>query len=380
MNTGKIDIFYKKIPESIRGLIEIAANLVAIVLPLFSGICYIIDIVVSKEENGTANIPINGIVLVVITIIVLIALCIRYKNHKVKFIENLEKYENRLEQQRQEFEKQKSIVCVNNYKFMHDYRNEINWMEFNAKEGKLSEETLHHTVENFLEKSLDNLTGILSNLTGETVCGCVKLIIGGNFNNVKIEDASVRTFARSSNTDCKRRSNDVKSDKKGVPIRGNTDFMSILSDDRNSNDSYFYKGNLLEFNNEMKKIGKSYENTTLNWEEYYKGTIVVPIRIAKKRISNTHSINSYCILGFLCVDTLSLTAFIAEQEENYTYIVKSYAATMFNMLYKYQLYLDGVTQSHSDNSKDQCNDEKSVSQQNYSNKGEKRKRTRRERN
>ena len=60
-----------------------------------------------------------------------------------------------------------------------------------------------------------------------------------------------------------------------------------------------------------------------------------PKRRAQK--SKKHSV--YYILGFLCVDSLSEEAFSWNQKENYTYIVKAYAAAMFNILSKNQFYL-----------------------------------------
>lgn len=115
--------------------------------------------------------------------------------------------------------------------------------------------------------------------------------------------------------------------------------MDIVSEKRRGNDSSFYQGNLKEFAESLKKIGQKYQNSTENWEDYYIGTIVVPIRIANKRLFYTSEEESYNILGFLCADSLSTKAFTEEAKQRNIYYVKAYAALIYNILSKYQFYL-----------------------------------------
>lgn len=231
-----------------------------------------------------------------------------------------------------------AIVSRNYYWFLHDYRNAINKLENEYKTNALTEELLHGEVKSYLEISLNYLSDTLSALSGKPVCSCVKLIIGGDVAGVKYEKASIRTFARSHNTNRERSANDVRSGKNGVLVSENTDFISIIQN-RKGNGSYFYQGNLVKFEKQLHKSGEKYLNTTENWRKYYIGTIVAPIRAANDILFYRTENEDYCIWGFLCVDSLSKSAFPKNKEKDYTHIVKSYASILFNVLSKYQYYL-----------------------------------------
>lgn len=278
-----------------------------------------IEIVLGIKNPNTSTIDLAKILLMIMAII-LVMLLIRLKNIKSNVIQ---------EQQ---------YVSQRYYRFLHDYRNMINQMECDYKRQNLNLKLLTDTVEHFLENALDYLTETLSTITEEKVCGCIKVIVGQGFEKISYEEAKVKTFVRSHNSQEERKSFDVRFSS-GVKISDNTDFMSIVSENRRGNDSSFYQGNLKEYAESLKKIGQKYQNSTENWEDYYCGTIVVPVRIANKRLFYTVEEESYNILGFLCVDSLSDRAFTEEARESNIYIVKSYAALIYNILSKYQFYL-----------------------------------------
>lgn len=98
-----------------------------------------------------------------------------------------------------------------------------------------------------------------------------------------------------------------------VKINENTDFMSIVAEDRMGNDSVFYQQDLIAFNKQLEKIGDRYCNTTPDQDKYYKETAVVPICIANKRLFYTEDDKAYNILGFLCVDTLDKHMFMMKR-------------------------------------------------------------------
>lgn len=316
------------IPESLRQISEFLANIVTIAVPIGGAGYTVINLVSNKDEEASGLNPEN--IIIIILAVSIVALFIRFRNHK------------------KSFDNERTVTSRNYYSFLHDYRNVINEIEKSYKENKLTESFLHKSVEDFLENALDYLTETLTIMTGQKVCGCVKLIMSGNgLQRISYKDVNVKTFARSKNTNSKRKSNDVKTQRRGVPIRENTDFMSIVADDRNGNDSYFYQQNLKEYDKLLRKTGGGYKNTTEHWDEYYIGTIVVPIRIANSRLFYTVDDDSYCIWGFLCVDSLSKKAFPVEQESNYTNIMKAYAASLFNILSKYQFYLSKLNNLNS---------------------------------
>ena len=123
----------------------------------------------------------------------------------------------------------------------------------------------------------------------------------------------------------------IQSGKNGVLVSQNTDFISIIQN-REGNGSYFYQGNLVKFEKQLHKSGEKYLNTTENWRKYYIGTIVAPIRAANDILFYRTENEDYCIWGFLCVDSLSKSAFPKNKEKDYTHIVKSYASILFNVL------------------------------------------------
>lgn len=175
------------------------------------------------------------------------------------------------------------IINENYYKLLHDCRNVINEMEKYYKKEELNLQLLSHLIKDFAENTLNYLTDTLGQMSGKKICGCVKVIVGDGFETISYRDACVKTFVRSSNSETSRKTMDENPAFQIVKINENTDFMSIVAEDRTGNDSVFYQQDLIAFNKQLEKIGDRYRNTTLDWDKYYKATIVVPIRIANKR-------------------------------------------------------------------------------------------------
>lgn len=182
----------------------------------------------------------------------------------------------------------------------------------------------------FGQQTVDILSTLISNSTDERVSVCIKYFPddqprpdANGF--LQEEDYYLKTLSRSTNTVSDRLNNDGL-----VPILGNTAFMTIM----NERKSYFRSSNLKE----LKKID-AYDNTNQHWEKYYNATIVVPIRM-KMNISNAEIPDSrYNLLGFLCADSLSTSAFRDSDIAAYTSMIKAYAGGLYMYLEKVYTFL-----------------------------------------
>lgn len=319
-----LDNAYNKIPDSAIGIVSFAANILAILSIGGGGLFAIVKIILFLiSGKPISNIPWH-LLLIIALIMILLMFIVYMHGQKVKHM------------------KERKIASQMYYRLLHDYRNTINQLECYYKRNNLTLESLTAITENFLVDALGYLSETLTYMTGYEVSSCVKSIVGGGFARIAYKDARVKTFVRSKNTKNDRKSYDEHV-LDGVKISENTDFMDIVSENRIGNDSAFYQTNLKAYDKMLRKIGQEYHNTTPRWDEYYIGTVVVPIRIANKRLFYTQEEDSYNTLGFLCVDSLSDRAFTVNQKENYTHIVKSYAAVFYNVLSKYQFYLQQLT-------------------------------------
>ena len=206
------------------------------------------------------------------------------------------------------------------------------------KEGKLSVEYLTAKVEGMLKDSLDDICEIYKAFSGQKVSACIKYI--DSVGSVELDAATLRTFVRSTNADVKRceRDNNLT---RSIYIKDNSDFYEILNP--NNKQFYFYQQNLIEYAKNCEKMGSEYKNSTHEWELYYKGTIVVPISIANKRVAFSGKEHCYNVLGFLCIDSLSTEAFLKSEETYNVNIAQAVAAQMYIMLNQYQQYLKKLT-------------------------------------
>lgn len=137
---------------------------------------------------------------------------------------------------------------------------------------------------------------------------CIKMIdIPSSRNSRSTKEMNVITLCRDGYKHVSRGTND--NNNKYIPIRGNTDYETILSNyGRNKNTTTFTSNNLLR----LKILGtfdhkKAYNNTTKDFLKKYKSTSVVPIRIDKSIIppnatKHMNIVDSYQTVAFLCVD------------------------------------------------------------------------------
>lgn len=244
-------------------------------------------------------------------------------------------------------QKARKVITKNYYQFLHDFRNQyfdmVKEHKVNASDDRNHKiELLTRSTKGYLIKSLDYLCNIISSATGTEVSACIKVIdnIGGDGNSIDIEKALIRTFCRSSNTDGERVSNDLINGKnKSVRVMENTDFYDILIGESSS---IFYQRDLLQYAKKLEEADKVYRNTTEQYWKYYRGTIVAPIRIARERLYYIDSDDDFDVIGFLCVDTLSTSAFRNKDKTFYSKIVKAFAAELYIILNKYNFYLKKI--------------------------------------
>lgn len=308
---------FKRIPNSIINFISILAGLAGFFTPII-GFFKIKRNIAAGKIDDTYN-------------IVLFIVCIVMALFCIILLLKVIKYKQLLQQSR-------NVSSLRYYCLIHDFRNTYYDMLSYYKKDNLTIGLLTKMVQDFLEKSLDYICEIYSEFTHQEVSACIKYIDGID-NEIDIDTAAVKTFVRSKNSDVRRHGLDLAQTKK-ILIRDNTDFYSIIGPNRRTNKSYFYQRDLLEY---KKNENPSYKNTTLGWEEFYKGTIVVPIRIANKRLFYKNEQECYDVIGFLCIDSMSTDAFLKDQERYNVYIAKAFAAEIYIILNQYKYYLSKLT-------------------------------------
>lgn len=338
------DRIYSHIPRSAAELILLAAAALSV---LYYIVCLIRSIF--SDNSGTGMIAFAVAAILGIVVIVLIVL----NRHRVAI------YDKQLKQYKVGYE-----TINKHYRILtRDFRDKINMLERDYKNHELTVRLLTEIVTDFMQNTINSLAETFSVMTCEKVCGCIKVIKGfDSFEEIEYKDAEVITYVRSGNTVEERKGRET-----GVKISENTDFREIVSDDRLTNNSFFYIENLLEYAAALKERGKHYDNTTKNWEKYYRSTIVVPIRIDSDLLFYKKT-EGYDILGFLCVDSMSDGIFTDEMKECYVDVIKTYAAIMYIMFSKYQFYLKAVTAKNDVQVADKKNKNKKKIEQNVSKK------------
>lgn len=310
---------------------EWVINLVSLIAGIATIATFVVSLIPLGLDFGKENIKLfeekSIIILLVCPCLFSIIMFLRVKKYRKLMMES------------------RKIISEGTYKFLHDFRNLYFYLLTSHKKQQDSIQSLTIAVEKYIEESLDQLCDILSSFTKRKICASVKIIESsrGDINmeeGIDLDDATVKTFARSKNTDLRRKSNDISHI--GPKLKDNTDFLDIVDPKRKNKNSYFYQRDLIQYDKELKKVGEKYRNTTEDWDKYYRGTIVAPIRIANKYLHYTQENEYYDIVGFVCVDSLSTWAFLANQENYNRALVKAFAAEMYVIFSKYRYYLKKI--------------------------------------
>lgn len=210
------------------------------------------------------------------------------------------------------------------HKLTGSIRDEFFKLKKQLDRNKLTIEFLLQTLQKTSQQSVDWLAHSLTLSTGQPIFATIKYFDNGSIQSSQItNDLKVRTLCRSSNQCQERVANDKPS-----KIIDNTDFYEIVKNSR----PHFAANNLKKHSEKIKETtGEPYKNSNSNWNDYYSAAIVVPIRIRRKYIDNSYDDDGYDIVGFLCVDSKSVSAFRDREMKAYINFVKSFA----DCLYKY---------------------------------------------
>lgn len=219
-------------------------------------------------------------------------------------------------------------------------------LKYHKSETKDKVEDLTKELKTFLQEVLDSVCDVLEAYSGKNVSGCVKLIEKPSDGSTKLtyDNAVVSTICRSKESDPARGEavHDVP-----ARIKENTDFADILFR-RDYHKSYFYVRDLEQYDEQLKSVnnGIGYQNTRLNWRQYYRGTIVMPVRIESSRLffMADRTANNEHILAFLCFDSLSTDVFTENRERYIVDLVRGAADSIYLILNQYSYYLDKINE------------------------------------
>lgn len=229
----------------------------------------------------------------------------------------------------------------NYHRLLHYARDLYFQVMHNYKKGTLTISGLSELYRSELSKILDLLCNVMNAHTERNISSCIKLITYPNDEEVIFENnAQLVTFCRSNNSDTNRENYEQH---KEIWLTQNTDFLEIISNNNNKN--YFYQGDLEKYAKQLHDMGRDYENSNTRWSDYYKGTVIVPIRIEFKKLYHQKKDDAYHIIGFLCIDSLSTDAFTEKQEKYNVDIVKSFADIVYILLGQYRHYLKKLDKS-----------------------------------
>ena len=313
---NRLNNFCEKIPIGVINFLTIISSIITIVTPIIGAIG-LKRLYPQKEVF---------LVIYIVTIIVLFAMLIIMFRYMIKYRKLLMGV--------------KKVSTFAFHNLTRNFRNIYFDIQNYDKKGKLTIELLTDNVKNFLQKSLDDICQIYKEFTCQDVSACIKYI--DSIEEVDRETAIIKTFVRSSFTDTKRSENDDNT-LSPIYVKDNTDFYSILSPNSSNKKSYFYQRNLVQYARDAEKKGDCYNNSTKNWENYYRSTIVVPISIANKRLFFNARNECHNVIGFLCIDSLSTDAFLEKDEKYNLDIARAFAAEMYVILNKYNHYLTKLT-------------------------------------
>lgn len=281
----------------------------------------VISIVLVFYNNGN---KIFTYILSGIVLIYLITIC----SYIVKTIFDTNKAKNALE--RKFFVKNKELA-TEMHKFFHnlrDYSSSLYSLNILTLED-VKDRCVH--ICNYIELIYNQL--FKEYLGDDKVSVCIKLIKNDSIFDADYNNWEMLTIARSNTTDQKRnRIDDVS-----VEIRKNTDFQVII--DNKFEDDLLAFADMSNIEQDFLQTYKmEYRNSRgSKFLDYYRSTIVVPIKIDGKYVSKelTAKIGNLkgksLILGFMCIDSMKI--FESSEEKDIFKIGIEYAKMIADSLY-----------------------------------------------
>ena len=203
-------------------------------------------------------------------------------------------------------------------------------LENNTKKAiKKSPDLARESLESGMVEYVSKLSEILTLHSGEEVNVTLRALKEDNIK--RVGDCTVVPIALSNsiNTTRKRVFNAGKA-ANGRIVKNNTDFQFII-DDRIT--TYFYAKDVTKIPN--------YQNENLQYAEFYKGKIVLPINYYgddAKEYGYYHTVGNipFSTLGFIIADTPKDKLFTDERRDYYLNLLELYAKRSSTLLYQYK--------------------------------------------
>ena len=203
--------------------------------------------------------------------------------------------------------------------------------------GDLTDQVLGLHVKNTCQDFVDRIANALSTSADEKINVCVKVFSDHHPRAPVVEERSddylLKTLCRSRNTSSKRFSSALSR------VGDNTDFLTII----NLRWPFFRHRDLVAYDKQLRADGAvPYRNSNLEWRDHYRGIIVVPIAEEQRILSSGVEIEAN-LLGFLCADSLSSSAFPISHIGAYTDLLLAFAAALypyFDRMYSFLQELD----------------------------------------
>ena len=208
-------------------------------------------------------------------------------------------------------------------------------------------------LNNILRPLSDKLAELSKNIIGDESSICIKMIESESYMNSDFTKWKLVTIARSSSTRRIRANNDIGS----VLVSENSDFYTIINPDDKNHSSQFIAPSIPRIIELWSAKGIPYNNSTKNFINYYKSTIVIPIRIKTKLVSaaiknrmpilNSSHYSHYHIIGFLCWDSLNEYDDNDQKFKLLTAMLESCATCLYPLLENYLSLLINEQPVHS---------------------------------
>jgi len=207
--------------------------------------------------------------------------------------------------------------------------------------NKLTSAQLTIMAEATCQIAVDIISTALSASTGEKVCVSIKYfprpVSNKSTKKLEVDDYVLATLCRSANSSQERHNHRL------MRVGDNSGFQSIVKYQNN----HFRAQDLEKYINDTESSGSGgFRTTNSSWRSFYRALITVPIRINRSLLPPPRgtSVSGYHIIGLLCADTMSTSAFKGDDELNaYTNLLKSYADALYIYLERVDFYLEKLS-------------------------------------
>lgn len=236
----------------------------------------------------------------------------------------------------------KANSIAHNQMVMSNKCQEIYYKMMNSYKSRIKAEQFNLMMMDEFKSLLNQIAEMFTIITNKDVYSTIRFLE----QRKTINKSKVNVLQHSENCERNRVAEFNRILKKEVNIEKtvekNSDFYEIIGEGRENLEPYFYQSNLKKYSKKLKKLKKKeYQNETNNWEDYYLGRIVVPIRMANNKLFFKDTNKGYDLIGFLTIDSKSKYAFSERNhiKNFYLSILETYSAYLYIILNNYMHYL-----------------------------------------